>query len=112
MTRSDPERADPIRRSLARLYFAEGDYLHVIRLLGCLCPKDRFGDVKPREDFQDRLLLSLAQLSRGGTAACQAQLPLLRVLAAMEGADASDSVLAILSQAVNAKTGKRILSRP
>jgi hypothetical protein len=100
MTQSDPESADKIRRDLARLHFAEGDYLQVIRLLEGLCPESRLGNARPRDEFHDRLLLAVAQLKQGEIAACRGQFTPLRMLATREGSDAARSVLAVLAQAL------------
>ncbi|GGP00597.1 hypothetical protein [Wenjunlia tyrosinilytica] len=99
MTRSDAKSAEPVRRSLARLHFAEGDHLQVIRILDGLCPETRLGDARPREEFHDRLLLALARLNRGEVGACKGQIPQLRLLAAREGGDTAASAVALLERA-------------
>jgi hypothetical protein len=111
MTRSD-HHADPVRRSLAQLYFAQGAYRQAIGVLGCMYPTDRLLNGRPDEELHDRILLAVAELSGDGIAACKAHLALVRTLAARNGGDAALSALAVLTQAVAAREQQAGTIRP
>jgi hypothetical protein len=100
MCRPDPKLADKIRRDLARLTFAEQNYAEVSSLLGGLFPSDRLSDLKPWEEFHDRLLLATAQLEQNRPAACREQLLPLRILADRLGGSTAAAALSVLTQAV------------
>ncbi|MFC4508250.1 MULTISPECIES: hypothetical protein [Streptomyces] len=94
------EESDQIRSYLASLYFTEGEYMNVIRVLDCLCPENELRNTIVLNEFQDRLLMATAQFRLGNIAACRAQLTPLHVAAARLGSDGAMSALDVLSKAV------------
>ena len=96
VVQEDSESSNKIRRDLARLHFAEGEYPEVIRMLDGLYPENQLVGIRPREEFHDRLILAVAQRIQGNVAASQAQLAQLRLLASREGSEMTSSVLSVL----------------
>ncbi|MCW3820372.1 hypothetical protein ONA91_38670 [Micromonospora sp. DR5-3] len=100
MTQSDTRLANKIRRDMARLVFAEEDYAEVVHLLGSVFAGTRPTELRPTEEFHDRLLLAVSQLQQNQIMDCRAQLAPLRILAARIGGDGAFSALSVLTRAV------------
>ena len=77
-----------IRRALGQIYFDEGEFSRVIDVLAPIYPPASSAIEAADDEFHDRLLLAVAQLTQNKPDLCAAQLPRLQTLARRMGTEA------------------------
>ncbi len=80
--------AELIRRALGQFYFDDGEFARVIDVLSPIYPPASSAIEAADDEFHDRLLLAVAQLTQNNPDLCAVQLPRLQTLAHRMGTEA------------------------